>query len=83
MTREMAILGTPTISVYQDDLLEVDKFLISKELMYHEPNLTAGIVENYLKKAASGGLNNTILEKGKLAYELLKNRILIFDNPLL
>ena len=28
MTREMAVLGIPTISVYQDELLDVDRFLL-------------------------------------------------------
>lgn len=35
MNRESALLGTPTISYYPQDLLGVDRFLIGKKLMYH------------------------------------------------
>ena len=48
MTRELAILGIPTISVYQDDLLEVDKFLLEENLMMHEPNLKPDRLRHFL-----------------------------------
>jgi len=35
MNRESAVLGTPTISCYPDELLAVDKLLIDKGLMQH------------------------------------------------
>ncbi len=35
MNRESALLGTPTISFYSEDLLGVDKFLIENGLMSH------------------------------------------------
>lgn len=79
MTRELAILGVPTISVYQDDLLEVDKYLISENVMFYEPNITAQIVESYLSNKASRTLNNTIMEKGENAYQMLKHKILAYD----
>ena len=41
MTREMAVIGMPTISIYQDDLLDVDKYLIGQGLMLHDTYLTA------------------------------------------
>ena len=48
MTRELAILGIPTISVYQDELLAVDKYLISQGILIHEPEITAKVVEDYI-----------------------------------
>ena len=36
MTREISILGIPTISIYREKLLEVDKYLIEKGFLYHE-----------------------------------------------
>ncbi len=79
MTRELAILGVPTISVYQDDLLEVDKFLISENVMFYEPNLTAEITETYLANKDTRALNNSIMDKGKQAYQLLKQKIQAYD----
>ncbi len=65
MTRELAILGIPTISVYQDDLLEVDKYLISKGAMYHEANLTVEKVEKYLSITINAEPNTEIMNKGE------------------
>ena len=79
MTRELAILGIPTISVYQDNLLEVDKYLIAKNLMKHEPDITPDIVENYIKMISNKTPESEIMVKGKMAYELLKQEILKYD----
>ena len=79
MTRELAILGIPTISVYQDDLLAVDKYLISNGVMVHEPEITSEFVENYLKSSNHIAKNKEIMEKGQRAYQLLKDEILSYD----
>jgi len=39
MNRESALLGTPTISFYSEDLLGVDKFLIDSDLMSHATSI--------------------------------------------
>ncbi len=79
MTRELAILGIPTISVYQDDLLEVDQFLISKNLMLHETELTPEKVISYLESLQNKPPALELMNKGKEAYYLLKNEILKFE----
>jgi uncharacterized protein len=79
MTRELAILGIPTISVYQDDLLEVDKFLLSKGLLVHKPELTTAEVENHLKELHNSPPALELMNKGKQAYNLLRNEILNFE----
>lgn len=79
MTRELAILGIPTISVYQDDLLEVDQFLLSKKLMLHEPELTSQKVISFLKSLQNKPPPLELMNKGKEAYNLLKNEILKFE----
>ena len=76
MTREMAVIGTPTISVYQDKLLEVDKYLIDNGLMIHRPNLTANDVIEFAATHASREPDMRLLEKGKKAYQLIKNKLL-------
>lgn len=78
MTREMAILGVPTISVYQDDLLEVDSFLLSKKLMLHEPNITPEKVVSYVESLKNAPPALELMNKGKQAYNLLKEQILKF-----
>lgn len=76
MTREMAVLGIPTISVYQDELLDVDRYLLSVGAFAHMPELTASQALNFLHTASHQPPNRELLEKGKAAYELVKNRIL-------
>jgi len=78
MTRELAILGIPTISVYQDDLLEVDKFLLEKGAMLHEPNITAEKVLQFLSSLQEKKPDLDLMVKGKQAYQLLKTNIYKF-----
>ncbi len=80
MTREMAILGIPTISVYQDSLLEVDTFLISKNLMYYEPEINADKIIEYMDALATAKPDVELITKGKQAYNILKSEILKFSN---
>lgn len=79
MTREVAMLGIPTISVYQEALLDVDRLLIAKGLTWHEPNLTVEKVENYLSQLANKSPDSELMEQGQEAYKLFKNQILSFD----
>lgn len=75
MTRELAILGIPTISVYQDDLLEVDKFLLEEHLMMHEPNLQPDQLRQFLLGLTNKNPDLKLMEKGKQAYQLFKSEI--------
>ncbi len=76
MTREIAVLGIPTISVYQDELLEVDKYLIQKGYMIHNPDPTIKLIDNLLYNQKIKHINKPILEKGKSAYYLIKKELL-------
>lgn len=75
MTRELAILGIPTISVYQDELLEVDKFLLENGSMLHEPNITAEKVMSFIRSLDDKKPDLDLMIKGKEAYNLLKTNI--------
>lgn len=77
MTREMAVLGIPTISVYQDELLDVDRYLLEVGAFAHMPELTAPQALEFLNSASHRPPYRELLEKGKAAYELVKNTILI------
>jgi predicted glycosyltransferase len=79
MTREIAMLGIPTISVYQADLLDVDRVLISKGLTWHEPDLTVDKLESYLTQIPTKIPDLELMNQGKKTYELFKNEILSFD----
>lgn len=79
MTRELAILGIPTISVYQDSLLEVDKLLIKSKLLIHEIDLDAIKVEDIIHNNITHCDTNSLLLNGKSAYDLFKSEILSYN----
>ncbi len=77
MTREMSIMGIPTISVYQGELLAVDNFLIKEGYLKHQPELSKEYIEELLSGKDNGKQENTeLIDKGKLAYDILKTELL-------
>lgn len=78
MTREIALMGVPSISTYQDELLEVDKLLIKKKMMYYEPALTIDKVVSYMETKFDQDAQRAFMEKGEIAYNMLKSEILKF-----
>ncbi|MEX2566538.1 MAG: DUF354 domain-containing protein [Cyclobacteriaceae bacterium] len=77
MTREMGMMGVPTISVYQGELLDVDNYLIGEDYLKHQPNITLQSVMDYLKESENHQNNRTeLIEKGKKAYQLFKFELL-------
>jgi len=79
MTREAAVLGIPTISVYQGDLLAVDRYLIERKHMIHETSPTQDFVESFLKAVQKRPPNEGLLRKGAAAASLIE-RILLNEN---
>ena len=76
MTREMAVMGIPTISVYQDALLDVDRYLLDGGAFFHRPALTAQDLLDVLGNAARRPADRLLLDKGRQAYQLIKQEIL-------
>ena len=76
MTREMAVLGIPTVSVYQDELLDVDRYLLEVDAFVHDPALTAPRLLAILESAARKPANRALLDKGRQAYAMIKSAIL-------
>jgi predicted glycosyltransferase len=76
MTREMAVLGIPTISVYQDELLDVDRYLLAVGAFEHKPQLTPIEALRYLDVTQQRPPNRGLLEKGKIAYQMVRDEIL-------
>lgn len=79
MTRELAILGIPTVSVYQDKLLDVDNFLIAQNIMLFEPRLTVDKVSKIINEQADKAPDDQLLVKGQLAYQFFKTEILKYN----
>lgn len=79
MTREAAVLGIPTISIYQDRLLDVDKYLIEKGLMTHELDPDAEFVVNFLKNMEKRPPDKQLLHKGRETFELIMKTLLLIS----
>lgn len=76
MTREMAMVGIPTISVYQDELLEVDKVLIDAGQMLHRQTLQIKDIDEYIQVSSTEPPLNELMIKGKKAYTMFINEII-------
>jgi predicted glycosyltransferase len=79
MTRVMAILGIPTVCVYQGELLDVDRFLIEKGLMQYDPKITDEKMIEYVNGLSNQVPDKELLVKGKQAYDFFKTEILKYD----
>ncbi|MFM1961258.1 MAG: hypothetical protein RLZZ172_103 [Bacteroidota bacterium] len=80
MTREMAIVGVPTISVYQDKLLGVDEELVNMGRMAHELQLDYPKLKTFITTYADKPLDDTLMQKGKDAYEMIFSKIVNYQN---
>ncbi len=76
MTREMAVLGIPTISVYQDKLLSVDQYLIDKGIMLYKPDLTGAEAFQYFQDSRQKSAVRDLIQKGETTYYLIRNLII-------
>jgi predicted glycosyltransferase len=76
MTREMAVMGIPTVSVYQDELLDVDRYLLGIGAFVHRPALTAEELLDLLATASRRPADRELLNKGREAYQMIMSAIL-------
>lgn len=80
MTREFALAGIPTISIYRGTQLKVDKYLIDNGILIHESNLNL-IDNNYIKSVFNSHSTRIksvekMQKKGRLARNIFSNLIL-------
>lgn len=73
MTRELAVIGVPTISVYQEEQLLVDQYLCDQGAMLYSKNNTVESVENFYNNYQEKKFD--FLEKGKVSFLQLLNYI--------
>jgi len=76
----MAIVGVPTISVYQDKLLGVDEELVNMGRMAHELQLDYPKLKTFITTYADKPLDDTLMQKGKDAYEMIFSKIVNYHN---
>jgi predicted glycosyltransferase len=76
MSREMAIAGIPSISIYNNELLEVDKYLINRGILMHKNDIDASFVEEFICSRQTGMSGHDLLTKGQEAEKLIKDIIL-------
>jgi uncharacterized protein len=75
MTRELAVLGIPVISIYQAKLLCVDKYLAKKGRMKIKLDLTSEEIKLYLMTVNNIDKDLSILDEGKESYNIVKQLI--------
>lgn len=75
MTRELAVMGIPVISIYQEELLKVDQYLVDKKCLKVNPNISYEEIKDALKEKKSEKNNYSVLEEGKKSYNIIKNMI--------
>lgn len=75
MTRELAVLGIPVVSIYQAEILCVDKYLVDKGQMKIKPDVTYEEIKTILKRETVINNDLSVLNEGKESYRIIKNLI--------
>ena len=75
MTRELAVLGVPVISIYQSEMLCVDKYLIDKGQMKNKPDITYKEIKIDLFKGNNSQKDSSILNEGKESFNIIRELI--------
>ena len=76
MSREMAIAGIPSISIYSNELLEVDEYLIGRGILTHKQELDLNFINSFMTKNSVEFDGDDLLHKGKQAETMIKELIL-------
>ncbi|GAB1452039.1 hypothetical protein MASR2M47_20950 [Draconibacterium sp.] len=75
MTRELAVMGIPVISIYQAEILCVDKYLVDRGLMKIKPDITYEEIKIKLKEGFNSIKDSSILDEGKESFDIIKELI--------
>ena len=76
MTREAAVMGIPTVSVYRGELLDVDRYLMQIGYLLHCPNMDKETLLVAVGAAARKQPSGELLKKGKEAYRQVVSTLL-------
>jgi predicted glycosyltransferase len=80
MTREMAVLEIPVISIYKSTLLMVDKYLIGKGLMIINNDITYDEIMAFLESPSGSKNSWQVLKEGEQSFSQIKNLIYNLQN---
>ncbi len=72
MTRELAVLGIPVVSVYQDKMLEVDNYLVDRGCMTINPKITYEEILSILQENKTEQKNSLVLAEGIESFKTIK-----------
>jgi uncharacterized protein len=75
MTRELAVLGIPVISIYQEEELMVDRYLVNRGCMTLKPEITYEEILSVLKQGKKETNDMSVLEEGLESYQTIINLI--------
>lgn len=75
MTRELAVMGIPVISIYQDELLRVDRYLAEKGRLTVNPQVTYEEIQKLLDSNLKPKTEWEELNDGKKSYLLIKEML--------
>lgn len=74
MSRELAILGVPTISIYADNLLSVDKYLIEQGYLSHMSKFDLSFVRSRFNLSVSNKLD--LMAVGSETFSMLERAVI-------
>ena len=75
MNREMAILGAKVLSIYQSDLLAVDKYLIASGRIILSPNITVEAIRKIIRDESRPSRDLALLREGERSYKMILDQI--------
>ncbi len=75
MTRELAVLGIPVISIYQAELLSVDQYLVDRGLLKVDPRINYEQIKSILASKNGAAKDHAVLEEGQASYSLIHKTI--------
>jgi uncharacterized protein len=80
MTRELATLQIPVLSIYQAEMLAVDKYLLEQGLINLKPGITYDEIKDIINSTLIWKNGFKVLKEGEKSYSLLKNSIYQLQN---
>jgi uncharacterized protein len=80
MTRELAVLEIPVVSIYQAEMLSVDRYLVDKGLMKVNPNINYEDIKAILNTGYGTDRKWLVFNEGKESFQLIKNLIMNLNN---
>ena len=79
MSRELAFMGVPTISIYQGELLAVDRYLSDLGVLHHRRTINYEEIKAIQRLQPSNSVYEELAHKGELAFEEFNKALIKID----